>query len=72
MYTMFLAFSERFVLYESNTDEFRHGLVPQELITIPSDYRSVIEEQDEFSRPSVSGTLFEADHTTTLTNGEMN
>lgn len=47
----------------------RYGLVPRELITIPSDYKDVIEGQDEYSRPTESGTLYEVDHT--LTNGEI-
>ena len=45
--------------------------MPHELITIPSDYKGVIEDQDEFARPNESGTLFEVDHSTTLTNGEI-
>ena len=47
----------------------RHSLVPRELITIPSDYKDVIEEQDEYSRPSELGTLYEVDRT--LINGEF-
>ena len=47
----------------------RHGLVPRELITIPSDYKDVIEDQDEYSRPTEPGTLYEVDHT--FTNGQL-
>jgi hypothetical protein len=45
--------------------------VPKELITIPADYRDSIEDdQDEYSRPNESGTLFEVDRVA-LTNGDI-
>jgi len=40
--------------------------VPKELITIPSDYKEIMDDQDEYARPPESGTLFEP-----LTNGEV-
>ena len=58
MYTLFLAFSDRY------------GLVPRELITIPSDYKDVSDDQDDYARPPQSGTLFETDQIP-LTNGEV-
>ena len=44
--------------------------MPRELITIPSDYKDIIEDQDEYARPpQESGILYEVDHQ--LTNGEI-
>jgi hypothetical protein len=58
MYTLFLAVADK------------HGLVPRELITIPADYKDVIEENDDYTRPPQSGTLFEVDRIP-MTNGEI-
>jgi hypothetical protein len=69
MYTIFLAFAERFVNLKFKAD-LRYGLVPRELITIPSDYRDMIEDHDEYSRPNELGTLYEVDPSH-LTNGEL-
>ena len=54
---------------EISANENRHGLVPRDLITIPSDYKDVVEDHEEYTRPQESGTLYEADHH--QTNGEI-
>jgi len=47
----------------------RHGLVPRELITIPSDYRESTEEAEDYSRPTHQGTLYES--SSIIVNGEV-